>query len=135
MAQTQQDRIEARMVLAREKLKVARVLFESGHYNDTVSKAYYAMFYASKALLLALGEDPHKHQGVVSMFGKKIAKVGLTHPRYGRTLAVAQQLREEADYRDDYKATRADSEDAIRDAEDFVNEAQETLKKIQARGK
>ncbi|MCI0476823.1 MAG: HEPN domain-containing protein, partial [Anaerolineales bacterium] len=125
----------ARMALARDKLKVARVLFESEHYSDAVSKAYYAMFYASKALLFALGEDPHKHQGVVSMFGKKIVKVGLTHPRYGRTLAIAQQLREEADYSDEYRATRENAEDAIRDAEDFVNEAQETLKKIQVRGK
>lgn len=133
MAKTQKGDVELRMNIARDKLKIARELFERNHYNDTVSKAYYATFYASKAVLLALGEDPHRHKGVVTFFGQKIVKVGLTDPRYGRTLANAQRLREDADYNESYVATKEEAEQAIRDAEDFVNEAQEILKRI--RGK
>lgn len=44
------------MELAKDKLVVARDLLAAGHYNDVVSKAYYAMFYASKSLLLAVGQ-------------------------------------------------------------------------------
>ncbi len=135
MATEKEKSINLRLTIARDKLNVARELSQSKHYNDTISKAYYAMFYASKALLLALGEDPHKHKGVVSMFGSQIAKVGLTDTRYGRTLANAERLRRDADYNEQYVATKQEAEGAVRDAEDFVNEAQEILKKIKARGK
>jgi uncharacterized protein (UPF0332 family) len=134
MALSKQEHIEARMAIAREKIDAARLLVENKLYNDAVSTAYYAMFYASKALLLALGEDPHKHQGVISLFGDRIAKVGLSDPKYGRMLKKAKELREDADYEDFFRATKQQAENAIRNADDFVNQAQETLKKIQTRG-
>jgi len=135
MALSKQEHIQARMAMAREKIASARDLFEKGHYNDVISRAYYAMFYASKALLLALGEDPHKHEGVISLYGERIAKVGLTDPRYGTLLRDAKGLREDVDYEDFFRATREQAERAIQNAEDFVTEAQETLRKIQTRGK
>jgi len=39
------------MERAGEKLEVARSLLEDGFYSDAVSRAYYAMFYAARALL------------------------------------------------------------------------------------
>jgi uncharacterized protein (UPF0332 family) len=129
----EEDRLESvklRMQLAEEKLIVARDLLTGKHYNDVVSKAYYAMFYASKALLLALGEDPHKHKGVVALFGQHFVKVGLTDPQHGRTLAIAKRLREECDY-DEYKrATEEEAQTAIADAESFVCEAQKLLHQL-----
>ncbi|MBI4789579.1 MAG: HEPN domain-containing protein [Chloroflexi bacterium] len=135
MALRKQEHIQARMAMAKDKLRAARKMREEELYNDVISRAYYAMFYASKALLLALGEDPHKHQGVVSLYGERIAKVGLSDPKYGTVLRDAKDLREEADYQDFFRATKEQAENAIRNAEDFVREAEETLKKIQARGK
>ena len=135
VALSKQEHIEARMATAQEKLRASCKMFEDGLYNDTISRAYYAMFYASKALLLALGEDPHKHEGVVSMYGERIAKVGLSDAKYGSLLRQAKDLREDADYEDFFRASKQQAEDAIRNAEDFVNEAQTTLKKIQSRGK
>ncbi|MCX7840059.1 MAG: HEPN domain-containing protein [Anaerolineae bacterium] len=134
MKLSQQEHIQARMAIARDKLLSARDLLERGHYNDAISRAYYAMFYASKALLLALGEDPHKHVGVVSLYGERIVKIGLTDPKYGTLLRDAKKWREQADYEDLFRATREQADSAIRNAEDFVREAQETLKKIQSRG-
>jgi len=130
MVLSKQEHVQARMATAREKLNAAKHLIEKGFYNDTISKAYYAMFYASKALLLELGEDPHKHAGVVSMFGERIAKVGLSDPKYGTLLRDAKDLREDADYGDFFHATREQAENAIRNAEDFVNEAGIILKRI-----
>ena len=94
MEEAKLESIRLRMALAEEKLVVARDLLAAGHYNDVIAKAYYAMFYASKALLLAVGEDPVKHTGVVTLFGKRFVKVGLINPKYGRTLAIAKRLRE-----------------------------------------
>jgi len=118
------------MKLARDKLTVARDLIDAGHYNDAVSKAYYAMFYAGKSLLLVLGEDPVKHEGVVSLFGERIAKVGLADPKYGRTLRLMKRLREKSDYDEETWMTKEQAEDALGDAQDFVRTAQGILKKL-----
>lgn len=45
-----------------------------------------------------LGEDPVKHEGVVSLFGERIAQVGLADPKYGRTLRLMKRLGEKSDY-------------------------------------
>lgn len=134
MATPQEKSVELRMRLARDKMQLARKLVDDRYFNDAISKAYYAMFYASKAILLSLGEDPHKHKGVVSLYGKKVARVGLSDPKYGRVLASMERLRIDADYNEQYFATEAEARNAVLDAEDFVNQAQETLKKIQTRG-
>ncbi len=128
------NHIDARMAIARDKLAAASALLAQHFYNDCISKAYYAMFYASKALLLALDEDPNKHEGVVSLFGERIAKVGLSDPNYGTVLRNAKELREEADYGDFFRATKEQAEQAFENAQDFVKEAEKTLAKIRARG-
>ena len=135
MALSKQEHIEARWAMAKDKLSSARDLLEKEHYRDVISSAYYAMFYASKALLLALGEDPHKHEGVVSLYGERIAKVGLADPKYGTVLRDAKKLREQADYGDFFRATKEQAEDALFKSDDFVQEAEMTLSRIQARGK
>ena len=135
MTFNKQEHVQARMAMAREKLSSARDLLIDAHYNDAVSRAYYAMFYASKALLLALGEDPHKHEGVVSMFGERIAKVGLSDPKYGTLLRDAKDLREDADYGDFFHATQEQAADALRKADEFVDESEAILQRIQTRGR
>jgi len=130
MKEAQLESVRLRMAIAEEKLVVARDLLVAGHYNDVVAKAYYAMFYASRALLFAVGEDPVKHTGVITLFGKHFVKVGLTDPRYGRTLAIAKRLREECDYNERKRATEEEAKLAIADAEDFVRESQSILEKL-----
>lgn len=134
MTLSKHKHIEARMAVARDKLRAAKTMLEAQLYNDTISRAYYAMFYASKALLLALGEDPHKHEGVVSMYGERIAKVRLGDPKYGELLRKAKELREDADYEDFFHATKEQAEDAVQKAKDFVDQAEIVLQKIQTRG-
>src|SRR5512136_1238439 len=118
----QLESIHLRMGLADDKLALARKLTVDGYYNDAVSKAYYAMFYASRALLLAVGQDPHKHTGVVSLFGEHFVKTGKTDARFGRTLAVAKRLREESDYDERKHATKEEAEQACVDADEFIRE-------------
>ncbi len=127
------EHVEARMAMAHDKLELARRIIKDGFYRDVISKAYYAMFYASKALLLELGEDPHKHKGVVSLFDERIAKIGLSAPKYGALLSDYLKLRIDADYEDEFRATKEKAEDAISKADDFVAEAKKILARIRAR--
>lgn len=126
------ESIHLRMSLAREKLAVARDLLARGYYNDAVSKSYYAMFYASRALLLALGEDPHRHTGVVALFGERVVGRGLAAPEYGRALANARRLREESDYDEHVRMTAEEAQQSIVNAEHFVAKAEEILLQIRA---
>jgi len=123
----QLESIHLRIDLARDKLELARKLTADGYHNDAVSKAYYAMFYASRALLLAVGQDPHKHTGVVSLFGEHFVKTGKTDARFGRTLAVAKRLREESDYDERKHATKEEAEQAVADADVFIREIQRLI--------
>ena len=54
------------MERAYEKLKVVKSLFATGFYSDAVSRAYYAMFYAARALLSEKNIYPKAHRGVIS---------------------------------------------------------------------
>jgi len=63
------DEKEILMEKAHEKLKAAKVLFERKFYSDAVSRAYYAMFYAARALLSEKNIYPKTHRGVISQFG------------------------------------------------------------------
>jgi uncharacterized protein (UPF0332 family) len=77
---------------------VARDLLEKGHAPDAASKIYYAMFYATKALLVAEGIDVVKHSAVESAFGYHFAKSGRIDAKYHKMLMNARKIREIADY-------------------------------------
>ena len=51
----------------REKLESARILLRTGRFDDAISRAYYAAFYAARALLLLLGVEARTHEGVLAM--------------------------------------------------------------------
>lgn len=125
-----QEQIEIRWMLAEEKFKVAQELYMQNHWRDTISKAYYAMYYASKAMLLELGMDPHKHQGVISFVNQHIVRVGFSNPKYGKTLEDAFKARQDADYKYDFVPTEKNAADAIHNAEAYLAEAKEILPKL-----
>jgi uncharacterized protein (UPF0332 family)/predicted nucleotidyltransferase len=131
VAKNRNEHISVRMDLAEGKLAQAESLLRDGFYNGVVSASYYAMFYASKAILLSLGEDPHKHKGVVSMFGDKIVKVGLSDPKYGKLLSNAKKLREDADYEDYFRASSEQAKESIQTAKEFLEEARLILERIE----
>jgi uncharacterized protein (UPF0332 family) len=79
-------------------LLVAEDLIRQGHAPDAASKIYYAMFYATKALLTAEGINVVKHSAVESAFGYYFAKSGRIDPTFHKMLMNARKIREIADY-------------------------------------
>ncbi len=126
----QKEQIEIRWMLAEEKLQVAHEVYAKEHWRDTISKAYYAMYYASKAMLLTLGKDPHKHHGVISFVNQHIVHVGFSNPKYGKTIENTFKQRQKADYDFEYVPTEKDAADAIRNAEAYLEEAKLILAKL-----
>jgi uncharacterized protein (UPF0332 family) len=79
-------------------LEVAESLYKQGFAQDATSKLYYAMFYASQALLKSEDIEVIKHSAVESALGYHFAKTGRIDPKYHRMLINARKVRENIDY-------------------------------------
>jgi uncharacterized protein (UPF0332 family) len=105
-------------------------LLDLSRFDDTVSKAYYVMFYSAKAALLAVDVDLRRHSGVVSQFSQRFIKGGYADRRYSRILARAMQAREASDYDPRTRASKQDAQQAVADAEAFLEKAKEILRRV-----
>jgi uncharacterized protein (UPF0332 family) len=79
-------------------LEAAKTLFENGFYADAVSRAYYAMFFAARALLSERNIYPKTHRGLISQFALEFVKTSEFRKEIFYLFTRAQEDREEADY-------------------------------------
>lgn len=105
---------------SRTEVEAARLLTASGFHAQAVSRAYYAAFYTAEAALLALGISRSKHSGVLSAFGRHLARDGGLPSEVGRTLHLLFDLRNTVDY-DDVAVSAEHALEAIQDAERLVD--------------
>lgn len=115
--------------LATEDLAAAQDNLQLGHLRTAVSRAYYAMFYATTALLGSRGLWRSKHQGVVAAFGEHFVKPGLVELRYGRMLHDAFEARLDSDYAPHPDLNEASAKELVAKAEDFVRRITQLLSK------
>jgi uncharacterized protein (UPF0332 family) len=66
---------------ARRSLAAAERLLADGDSDFAVSRAYYAMFYVARALLLTRDIRRSKHSGVIATFNEQFVRDG-TVPHY-----------------------------------------------------
>lgn len=86
---------------ARRAAASAKVLGDAGDADGACNRAYYAMFDAARAALLAAGlkELPRTHSGVVTAFSLQLVKSGRVAVELGRALNRAAEIRLIADYK------------------------------------
>jgi uncharacterized protein (UPF0332 family) len=90
-------------------------------YDDAISCAYYAMFYAAKALLIRDGiAAGSKHSAIVAAFGREYAKTGKIDPLYHQMLIEDFEWRQKADYDVFWHADRETAQGRLDDARKFV---------------
>ncbi|WP_199484003.1 HEPN domain-containing protein [Methanoregula formicica] len=107
--------------LAAETLDAADYLLKGGYYNDAVSRAYYAMFYAARALLASRDLHPKGHKGLILQFGLEFVKRGFIEESYGRALSHAKERRETVDYNIDAAMSPDEAWIIVSDARDFLD--------------
>ena len=103
------------------KLLSAQILLEKDRIDDAISRAYYAAFLASKALLHLLGISPKTHQGIVTMFGLKVVKEGLLPSTIGRALNELFEARQTSDYAVIVFYTKEDGVRLVEEANTIIN--------------
>lgn len=124
----QKEYVKLRMRLAYDKLRVARLLVKNGEYRDAVSRAYYSIFYATKAFLLNRGQDPSSHKGVDVIFHRFCATHNRPTSEFARILSLMRQARLNADYKEKARITKGDAQEAVDMAKSFLKEIQGLIK-------
>jgi uncharacterized protein (UPF0332 family) len=108
------------MAKAIQALASAKVLLDTGDADGACNRAYYAMFDAARAALLAAGYDIGKtHKGVLNAFSEHLVKNGPLPKEMGRLLKQAETRRYVADYEGD-PVRISDASQTVEQAEIFV---------------
>ncbi|WP_146199742.1 HEPN domain-containing protein [Methanospirillum stamsii] len=115
------------MEKSRERLLVAQSLHDDGYFEDAVSRSYYAMFFAARALLLTLDITPKTHRGVIVTLSDQFVKNGLMHYEIWEYLAAGETLREEADYSSEKRIDDIRSQTTLEHAKEFVRTCSQIL--------
>ena len=112
--------IELLIEKAKRRLDAAHHLLADAFYEDAVSRAYYSMYFAARALLLKRNITVKTYRGLLSKFGLEFVDEGVVEKYYGRALQIAEELREEADYSVSREISKEEAELIIEDAEKFL---------------
>lgn len=120
---------------AYEKLEASKVLFNNELYADSVSRAYYAMFFAARALLSTKKIYPKTHRGVLAQIGLEFITKGYLDKFSAKVLSTAMEDREEADYGIISKIIKEESKKIMKDAERFIKNIEKAIEKIKKENK
>lgn len=120
--------VEASLLRAERALSSAKLLLKHGELEDAVSRAYYAMFHAARAVLFSKGVKAKTHRGTISLFGEHIVKKGVLDEEYADVLRKTFDLRQKSDYELYAELDEELVEETVKNAEKFVGKVKELLK-------
>lgn len=112
-----------------EAIRDAKIMYENERYKNALNRAYYGIFHAIRAVNALDGFDSSKHSGVIAYFNQHYVKEGFFSRELSKTIRLASENREKADYLDFYIASKDEAEKQIIRAEEFIEYIQEYLKK------
>lgn len=113
----QKDYAKYRMERAREDLDAAHLLFDAGNYRIANNRAYYAIFYAMRAVLVFDNFDSSKHSGVIAEFRRRYIKEGIFPTEISKMIGSAFTIRNASDYDDMFITSKNDTKEQIDNAE------------------
>jgi len=120
--------IRYRLEQARETLLDARVLYDNQRRPASiVNRAYYAMFYATLALLVTVDKSSSKHIGVISFFDSEFVRKNIFPKEMSRILHEAFETRQEGDYENPKKVDREKAAEVLQSADEFLKVIEDKL--------
>ncbi len=91
------------MAKARRAVASAQLLLTAGDEDGASNRAYYAMFDAARAALIASGigepESIRTHSGLITAFSLHLVKTGKVPLELGRAINKVEEIRLVADYK------------------------------------
>lgn len=113
--------VKYRLSKAKETLETAKKIFKDGKdLTSANNRAYYAIFYAVRAVLAIEEVDFKRHKDVLAYFNKEYINKDIFPKMMGRKISQAQRIREDSDYDDDYEPSMEKTEQQIKTAEELI---------------
>ena len=106
---------------AEEEVNISKELLENGHVNTSVSRSYYAIFYALLAVTELEGFEAAKHSAVISYFTFHYLRTKIFDGKLSKLIDAAFKLRRNADYEGFFLVSEDDAQKQINDAEKIIN--------------
>jgi len=123
----QRDLLLAGLAKAEQKLASAKDNVKLGHFDDGVSRAYYAALTSARTLLLSEGMEPKSHDGVWTLMALHFVKTGKFPKELVRDAQDLKADRESGDY-DFFSAITSDeAKESIEIASKFLAEVKTHL--------
>jgi uncharacterized protein (UPF0332 family) len=113
--------ITALLNKAESKLKTARIDFDSGQYDDAVSRAYYAAFHAISAALLSKNLTFSSHGQLIGAFNREFINNGIFPEEYSSLMQQIFKDRQVSDYDPITEITEETAQKHIKTAETIIN--------------
>jgi uncharacterized protein (UPF0332 family) len=121
------DEVDYCLEEAEKRIEASKILLGKGYCKDAVSRAYYSMYYASKAVLSMKGIQTKTHEGLASKIGELAIK-GVIEREYGRILTKAKDMRGTADYGMYKEFSLEEVRSLIENAERFLERIKRAIK-------
>lgn len=119
--ETTQGFAKYRLARAKETLNTAVIIFdEVKDYTSVNNRAYYAIFYAIRAVLDLEQIDFKKHKDVMAYFNKNYVNTEVFSKKIGRKIAQAQRVREDSDYDDEYRPSYEKTKQQLETAKELI---------------
>lgn len=114
------EEVQAELLRAEQSLQAAQSLLDDDFLADALSRAYYAILHAARAVLLAEGVTVSSHRAVRRLFSLHLVKPGKLENRFAKILAEEQDDRFLADYDAWFHPERERAEKRVGEAGEFL---------------
>lgn len=91
-----------------------------GFYEDSVSRAYYAILHAAKAVLQAQDVSAESHAAVKRLFGLHVVQAGLVETEWGTYLGESSEARLTAYYDVETQLSKEDADEETERTKAFL---------------
>ncbi|MCK4811472.1 MAG: HEPN domain-containing protein [Methanosarcinales archaeon] len=113
---------------AKESLDAAKSLFKDEFYDFSAGRSYYAMFYATEAVLLTKNLSFSKHSAVIAAFGKEFVKPEILPKKLREYLVSAFDMRQLGDYGAPGSVSEERAQSLIEETKEFIETIEEYLR-------
>jgi uncharacterized protein (UPF0332 family) len=120
--------IQYRLERADVTLEEANILMRENKLLGAVNRIYYAVFYATSAVLLKQGHSSGTYAGLIALFHRELVNKGVLDKEYGKILERSFANRTAGDYKDRRKFENDQVDSFFIDGKKFIEKIKEIVK-------
>lgn len=116
------DKCKYSIEKAKDELETSGLLLKNKKLSKSLNCSYYAIFHATRALLLADRIERSKHSGLIAEFIKQYVATGKIDKKYSKIVKNAEKIRINSDYKFFYIVSKDEAKEQLENARMFVSE-------------